>query len=403
MAQQQDAHGIPRLRKLGYLEAALGEVTKAATFDRIRQSLISFAAAQKSEDEMVGSPPIRDTFTFWSPTQEALSELMRLGFVEQAALPSERKYVDSYRDQTFRLTARGVHAAEKLASATAAHRAEFLDVLSVALAEAHPGFANILAAIEAYPLCIPEYTIEKISNLTQRGDGTVRLAEDAITRMTMHWPETAPKPSIQDLAAHVSNALDRRFSKSRVSRPSQKDVLDTVDDAILAFTAKSRNIQLDAISFNICMSWARQLALLEESRYVEGWPGRTVWATARIFDHGISRQGFRQAGDQIVAALYRAFRRVADAMPDGMGSGFLPIHRVRAGAAFESRVNLRLVNMVLGQLLSGDRNAPYTVQVSRGGGIKPPPSEPIFIDQGERFFELIITAKENDDAAERPT
>src|SRR5439155_1291433 len=110
-------------------------------------------------------------------------------------------------------------------------------------------------------------------------------------------------------------------------------------------------------------------------------PGRAVWATARIQDHRICRRGFQQASDEVVAALETSFKRVADVMPDGKASGFLPIHRVRACAALSARVNLRLVNMILGQLLSGQRIAPYTVQVGRGGGTKPPPSEPIFTDR----------------------
>jgi hypothetical protein len=402
MENQQESYGIPRLHKLGYLEVALAEVAKGASFDRIRQGLIAFAAKQHGEDRVVGSR-FQDAYTLWSPTQEALAELMRLGFVAEVPLPSERQYVDGHRTQAYTLTAVGATAAGNLASQGAEDRAAFLDELSVALAEAHPGFARILAIVENHPLCIPEYTIEKISTVAGESDGSVRLAEDAIARMTAHWPDQIELPRTKDLAAHITAALTRRFSKSRVSRPSQKDVLDTVDDAVLGFTVKARDIQLDPISFNICLSWASQLALLDQSRYVEGWPGRTVWATARIQDRGISRRGFRQAGDAVVAALDIAFTQVAAVMPDGKASGFLPIHRVRACAAFAARVNRRLVNMILAQLLSGERTASYSVAVGRAGGTKPPLSEPIFTDRGERFFELMISPKEKVHAAERST
>lgn len=46
-----------------------------------------------------------------------------------------------------------------------------------------------------------------------------------------------------------------------------------VDLAGGRISSRARNIHLDATSFNVCMSWAGQLAILEESRYVEDWPG----------------------------------------------------------------------------------------------------------------------------------
>jgi hypothetical protein len=235
------------------------------------------------------------------------------------------------------------------------------------------------------------------------GGGSHRLAQDAISRMTAHWPEEVPNPSTEDLTSQITEALARRFPRSRVPRPSQKDVLDTVNGAILGFAARSRNIRLDSISFNVCMSWASQLALLEDSRYVEGWLGRTVWATAQIYDHRIDRRGFREAGDAVVKALAAGFKRVAEVTPEARASGYLPIHLVRAYAAFSARVNLRFVNMILGQLLVEQREAPYTVQVTLGRSTRPPPSEPVFTHQGRRFFELMITKKEEGRAAEKST
>src|SRR5882724_3561031 len=265
----EEGHSVPRLYKLGYLEIALRQVAEGASFERLRQALIGYAAGDRG---ILRGP--HDANAFWSPTQEALAELMRLKFLEQTPLPSERRYVDAYRTSTYQLTAHGEDAAQKLRTGSSNDRADFLDMLSVTLAETHPGFADLLAIVERHPLCIPEYTIEKISKLTEQGSGTDRLAEDAISRMIEHWPDDIERPSPKDLASSINEALNRRFPTSRIPRPSQKDVLDTIDDAVLSFAAKARNISLDAISFNVCMSWASQLALLEESRYVVRWEGR---------------------------------------------------------------------------------------------------------------------------------
>ena len=388
---------MPRLYKLGYLEVALVQIEQGASFERIRQALIGFAAAQKGGGQLVVYRT-RDPYTFWSPTQEAVSELMRLNLVMQAALPSERRYVDEYANATYELTSEGQEAARKLKAGTPSGRADFLDLLSVALFEAHPGFARLISEIEQDPLCIPEYTIEKISRLADQGSSTSRLAEDAIRRMTQHWPKGAPEPNGKDLVAGIAEALERRFPRTRMPKPSQKDVLDTIDDAILTFAARSRNIRLDAISFNVCMSWASQLAILEESRYVEDWPGRTVWATARIDGHQIHRTGFTESADDVADALVNAFRTVAQATPEAQASGYLPIFRVRAQAAFATRVNLRFVDKILERLLSGSLATPYTVRVALGRGTRPPPSEPIFTHKGRRFFEMSITEQENNHA-----
>src|SRR6267143_693860 len=162
---QQDGHSVPRLHKLTYLEVALRHIAETASFERIRQALIAHAAQSATERMILRGS--RDPNTFWSPTQEALAELMRLGFVRQETLPSERKYVDLYRASTYELTPEGARAAERLKTGRAQDRADFLDMLSVALAEAHPGFQDLLSAVETHPLCIPEYTLEKISKLTE--------------------------------------------------------------------------------------------------------------------------------------------------------------------------------------------------------------------------------------------
>lgn len=397
MSKQGEGASVPRLYKLGYLEIALVQIAQGASFERIRQALIGFAAAQKGDGQLM-VPRTRDPHTFWSPTQESVAELMRLGLVKQATLPSERRYVEDYANATYELTSEGRQAAEKLKAGTPRDRVDFLDLLGVALFEAHPGFAGLISEIERYPLCIPEYTIEKISRLADEGSGTSRLAEDAIRRLTEHWPEGAPEPKGKDLVARVAEALERRFPRTRVAKPSQKDVLDTIDDAILTFAARSRDIRLDAISFNVCMSWASQLAILEESRYVDGWPGRTVWATARIDGRQIHRANFNRGGNDVADALVTAFRTVADATSEAQASGYLPIFRVRAQAAFATRVNLRFVDKILERLLSGSLAAPYTVRVALGQGTRHPPSEPIFTHMGRRFFEISITKQENNNA-----
>ena len=357
----------------------------------MREALI--ASARNSTESSTGTGVIsrlHDEYTYWSPTQEALSELMRLGWMAQATVPSSRRYVDAYRASTYQLTAEGEEAIRLLASNTGAARAKYLDTLTVSLAAAHPGFAQLIEVANCEPLLIPEYTQERISSLQGSGTLTGNLARDAISRMVEHWPTELPQPIEEDLAESLKEALMRRFPENRVRHPSQKDVLDTVDDTVLGFVAKARGIRLDAISFNVCMSWASQLAVLEQSRYVEGWSGRTVWATAQVGEDGIRRRGFAEAEGPLVAEVRNSFRKLLEFTVGGSASGYLPIYRVRAQAAFVIRVNLRLVDMVLERLLSGILQAPYEIKVALGRGTPPPRSERVFTHEGRRFFDIMI-------------
>ena len=388
---REGAFTVPRLPKLSHLEVILHEAHRGASFERMREALL--ASARNTAEGSPGTGVVsrlNDEYTYWSPTQEAISELMRLGWLEHAQVPSGRQYVDAYRATTYELTAAGEELVQALSTNNGVAKAQYLDMLTVSLAEAHPGFAQLIKVAGAHPLLIPEYTLERISSLNGSGALTSNLAGDVISRMIEHWPSDLPQPSEADLAQWLETALSRRFPKNRVRQPSQKDVLDTVDDAVLGFVAKARGIRLDAISFNVCMSWASQLAVLEQSRYVEGWPGRTVWATAYIGEHGIRRRGFREAQELVVTGIGDGFRDLAASTDEARASGYLPIYRVRAQAAFAAKVNLRLVDMVLEGILSSRIDAPYEVKVALGRGTPPPRSERVFTHEGRRFFDVMI-------------
>lgn len=386
---------IPRLPNIGYLDVALSEIGRGATFERIRQALLAYAKRSKDNQISVGArSPLSDNFTFWSPTQESLTELMRLDFVEPESVPSNRDQVDRHRANTYKLTAKGIDVMNKLQTNDPKARASFLDTLTTALAEIHPGFCSLIDVTNQFPLFVPEYTIDEINRLMSGGLGTQSISKDAILKMKLHWPEDVSLPVANNLTTEITEWLNRRFPRTKAIKPSQKDITDTVNYAIVAFVADVRNVRLDPISFDVCMSWGIKLAVIEQSRYIEGWPGRTIWGTFKVQDGSINRRGFREATNDVVDASLDGFKAVAVAMPEGRASGFLPIHKVRAQAAFKARVNLRFVDVILSEILNGNLDAPYTIQVALGRATPPPPSEPVFVFQGRRFFYILISDKE---------
>lgn len=391
MSESEQGWSVPRLQRLLYLEVGLAAISQGKTFDEVRQSLLR-SAAEKRDTPLAIDVGARhwDPFAFWSPTQETLGELMKLGFVVQDQLPSAKNYVDEYRRKTFALTDSGKAASVQLHQGDAKSKVAFLNALAVALFETHPAFSKLLNTVTAHPLCIPEFTIEELDRFKAEGGVRKRLGEEVVARISRHWPAGLPVPGTRRVQGAVREAIDRRFPKTR-TRPSKKQLLDTINDAVAAFSVDARAIPLDAISFNVCMSWANQLAVMEQSRYVEDYSGRTVWATAWLEDHAVRRRGFQDSTEAVIRELLNGFRKVADSVPEFRSSGYLPIYRVRAQAAFAARVNVRLVDRILSQIVSSELQAPYKVQVALGRGTPPPPSEPIFKVGGRRFYDILIT------------
>src|SRR4051812_26625025 len=87
---------IPRVQHVPYLHAILEGVAAGLTFDALRRRLreVALELAQRNEGRVTAAR-LEDAFTFWSPTAEALGELMHLGLLDQQPLPSRRAAVDA--------------------------------------------------------------------------------------------------------------------------------------------------------------------------------------------------------------------------------------------------------------------------------------------------------------------
>src|SRR5207247_4467849 len=126
----------------------------------------------------------------------------------------------------------------------------------------------------------------------------------------MRLPKTAH--AVQQIATGLRDGLRRRFSE--VDAPRPKDVLDTVDDLVCSLTLERLGLQIDAISFNVLMSWSRWLYVADESRYVLDLPGRVAWAAAVVTTDApaaIGWRGVRGNGERGAALLSPADRDIA--------------------------------------------------------------------------------------------
>jgi hypothetical protein len=349
--------------------------------------------ALREEARAIGAR-IDDGYTLWNPTAKAIGEVMRLGLVAQQPLPSTRRNVDAHRENTYTLTPEG----QALVSSSARQESTFRSLFTPLLVKQHPYFAAVLAAVAEEPLVIPEYTEEALVGFQETARSwTTALAADAASRMSQM---ACARPSTDDITMRVRDALAKRFPPG--SEPTRKDILDAVQDALIVATLEARGLRIDATSFNVITSWGRQLFVLNESRYVLSLQGRVVWSTAEMTEAtgsvAVKRRGLSEFGDTVAQELAKAYRSIVDSMNDEFETGgflfpYLDIFRVRALTAFRARVNVSVVDRVIAEIATHERQVPFSVELALGARTTLPASEPPFRLNGRRYYVMLIKPK----------
>jgi hypothetical protein len=334
-------------------------------------------------------PRVSDSYTMWAPTADALEEFMRLGFIETCSLPSRRQYVDAHRSNVYALTSDGQSISSLV---VLQQRAEFYSQFSEKLLRKHPYFHQLLISCGQWPLLILEYGEQDlIAFRNEEGRWFEALARDAAKKLSENKGEET-SPSENDIANELIKYISRRFGNEQ---PIRKDLLHTVNDALASITIESRNLLLDPVSLDTLVSLGKQLLVLNDSRYVIDWPGRTIWTTSTIRADGtIARRGIKEYGNQIVEALVQGYEDIASTHDKLIVKfPYVPIHLVRTQAAFHTKVNNALVDRVLAEMVTGVRKVDVNVDVSLGNGILPPPSEPVFKIEGKEYYVMSIQLK----------
>lgn len=394
MAQEKDT--IPRVQHVLYFQAALEGIAEGLTFDEVR------ARVRKVSNEVSRRPSgtssrVADAYTLWSPTADAISELMRLGLVERRSLPSKRLHVDSHRDTTYTLTT----SAEEIIRQSRGNDASFRGALTPLLIKQHPYLSSLCAVLAEEPLVIPEYTEEELKEFKRTSElWTSKLGEDAAEHIKRSMK--LAKVSTETVTRQVHEWLARRFPVG--AEPTAKDVLDTVQDALVSATLEARGLHYDATTFNVLTSWGRQLSILDESRYVEGVQGRAIWSTASIdMTEGavtVERRGLSKYGDRIAEQLPSAYREVADALAAEIGGSYvrypyIEIFKVRALTAYRLGVNVSLVDRVIAEVAGRIRPAPYRIELQLGMSSWAL-SEPPFRLGSRRYYVILIKPEGED-------
>ena len=380
---------IPRLHRIvaHTRDQLRGLANGAATFEdcRVRYGHTQRRLAQEGRGRSTApSAGVGERVRNWAPTRDCLSELMRLDAVENKPLPSSKRLVGSYRDETYKLTDHGMYLAELTPDS-----ARFIDELGQGLIAAHPYLRLLLQALEQNPVRCPTV-----------GEGDLERCR----RGTRGWAEWAAE-RIGDgtLPGRVEKAirehLDRRFGKTPTERPGNKALAETMNDALMVAAFTACDVHLDATTIKTLLRWGSDLLLYDQSRYVPAHPdANVIWLAADLTrqsggDLLPTRRGIAEYGGRVAHAFRRAYWEQARQSGSSLAEPYLPIHRLRAQVAYECTVTRALGDMVLSRLADGDYPEVAVEVLLHVGMTGLPASEPAFRHHGRRRLEATMRNK----------
>ncbi len=378
----------------------------ANTFEDVRQrygQTMSAVAARGQGRVTAPRAGVGSAYRYWTSTRDLIKELQLLGWVESGLpLPSSKDAVDSSRGRQYPLTIVG----RDVATSTTDRRT-LADALTDAALRAHPYLRRMLEAMADRPIFCPEVAEGQV----QRNPSRRYWAEYAVNL----WRRSDAQTSItvDHLDARLAKALRRRFGERRDAglKPTPKEVAEAINDAFADVALENRGLNFGATTLDQLKSWAMELRLLDQSRYVPGHSsGNLLWITCTLFfdSAGIlhaRRHTFSEHGIAVGKALIEAFLELRNqAVRDGDEGEYrgkreyLPIHTVRALAALRTNTSREVGDRALEAMAGGEMELGARVRLLAARFELPPRSEPIYQRGGTRALMLTMSLVEGPDA-----
>jgi hypothetical protein len=383
---------MPRLQELEFLAIAARTVSNGGTYDQVRRSLIDFMADQRERVAPsgyhaghAGLPMAKyDAHRYMSNATEALGELMRLGWVEKAQLPTTRKAAPLYAKRTFSLTEDGRTWVDTLA----ASRGDAYDQLLRQLWLTHPQLAGFLRLVSKQMFVVPTAKWSDVHReRVPAGEGrepymrfVAARAAEAVAAAATGW--TANYDEILE-ALHLY--IDARLESAQRRRkldpyPRSRDFVGACEEALVSFAFSRAGVPLDYISHEIIRRWTKSLAIANFSYHVPAAPALRIWATAdfqedefgRLAD--LRRRGAREHGDRVIEELPAAYELTRRRSP---GNPWVPIYQVRATVCSKLGIGDRVFDRAVIDYLGGARQseAQFTINLDPAEYGSTPPTE----------------------------
>ena len=352
--------------------------TGANTFEECRIRYGETAKRLEAEGRgRVTASRVPDPQRNWSPTRDLMQELIRWSAVVPTPLPSARTSLDAYRDRRYELTKKGL----RLAGIAKRSRSEFTHAVADELIAAHPYFHGLLEALERSPIVCPVPTEGDVARGRGGPDGWASWASELMG-------ERADAAVIGQI---VREHLDRRFAgRTGEDRPSNKAIAEALTDAFAVAGFAAHGLQVDGTTIKTLQRWGIELLLYDQSRYVGGYPSANVmWSACDLPVAGdgaprARRRGRADHSERVARALIDAYRD-----QEGVGAGIaLPVHRIRAQAAFKARVTRALADLVLSDVIDGRHRHLGVQALAFIGSCELPDSEPAFRHRNRIRLEI---------------
>jgi hypothetical protein len=339
--------GLPRLQELAYLETIAKAVASGLPFEQIRLALIDHIWGVRQSTP--GDPPDPSDYRAWRSDEkkfvrnvtDAVKELMRLGFVENATLPSSGKSAYAHKEATYHTTAAGRDWVELLETD---RRAAYDDLIPRLLLN-HPGFRCFLSAVGTIgdhrssfvvPLLrwgeLPSHQRTQQVYRTAIGD----YVAGALSSSDLGWLAGAA-----EIDASVNGYLDRILARAQARErdpfPTVRTFTQTCEEALVRLAFSKVGCNIDYVSMEIARRWSRWLGLASFTYHAPGHNALRFWSTAHVDLVNGRMSVQRRAGgewrDQALNALYEYCQQARNS-----GTTYLAVWEVRAAVCWKLRI-----------------------------------------------------------------
>jgi hypothetical protein len=233
------------LQELAYLETIARTVVSTAPFEGIRLALVDHIWNLRQAS--LGDPADPAEYRAWRGDEkkfvrnvtDALKELMRLGFVENAPLPSSGNSAYAYKDAKFQITSTG----REWVSLVESDRRAAYDQLVPRLVFAHPGFKCFLAAVGTIgdsrsSFVIPLLRWSELPSST-RSETAYRGAVGDFVAAALASADLGWTAEAAEITKAVNNYLDRILARAQAKDknpfPTVRTFTQTCEEALTRF------------------------------------------------------------------------------------------------------------------------------------------------------------------------